>query len=156
MLQSLVWRYVWQSQSTSDGHTITMDDSNAFCAPSSSPGRVFEHNGIPNHHISLSRNRWEKSLEEAYEGWNGETQAGGEPSAVKEQGRGGSNLGGLFRRPGVVYPILPTGHMRLPRSSSRSSFSGEDVEDGGKHFITFVVQVGVDSGRRSPTCHRLL
>lgn len=56
--------------------------------------------------------RWERWSEEAYEGWG---WAGGEAPGVGTPERGRSTLGGLFRRPGVVYPIHPTGHLRLPR-----------------------------------------
>ena len=91
--------------------------------------------------------RWEELLEEAYEGW-------GPKPAPQEEGRWRkqeTNLRGLFPHPGVVYPILPTGGMRLPRPSP-GLFSSENdgsasVEGtrtlGETRRVRFVVQVRV-------------
>lgn len=71
--------------------------------------------------------RWEESLEEAYEGWGGQgtelSSGSGGGSKAPAQGtkrrKKVTNLRGLFPQPGVVYPIVPTGHMRLPRPQPR-------------------------------------
>ena len=44
----------------------------------------------------------------------------------------------MFRRPGVVYPIHPTGHMRLPRPKLPFKHDGTGGDEGR---VTFVVQV---------------
>lgn len=104
------------------------------------------------HHIIESR--WERWSEEAYEGWG---WSGGDKHGLKEavpstnriasaeevdgySVRGNSSFGALFRHPGVVYPIHPTGHMRLPRP--KLPFVG-GVGGGpkGGDPVTFVVQV---------------
>lgn len=68
-----------------------------------------------------------------------------------------SSLRGLFPHPGVVYPILPTGGMRIPRPAPGLASSGNDgnaSEEGTRTLgetrrVGFVVQVmtGVAGGR---------
>lgn len=91
--------------------------------------------------------RWEHWSEEAYEGWGwgegagvvNDAGASASTSVVAEDvERGNSTFGGMFRRPGVVYPIHPTGHMRLPRP--KLPFK-EDGTGGNEGRVTFVVQV---------------
>ena len=59
--------------------------------------------------------------------------------------RGNSTFGALFRRPGVVYPIHPAGHLRLPRPKLPFKREGQlRGGDGGAReegLVTFVVQV---------------
>ncbi|CAM9540616.1 unnamed protein product, partial [Ectocarpus sp. 4 AP-2014] len=96
--------------------------------------------------------QWERWSEEAYEGWgwdadnqphpHGSPSSDAEAATAEDQGpeeegaqreeeagylddmeRGNSTFGALFRRPGVVYPIHPTGHLRLPRP--KRPFAGQ-------------------------------
>lgn len=92
--------------------------------------------------------RWEHWSEEAYEGWGwgnvgvvndaGAASAPSSSAVAEDVGRGNSTFGGMFRRPGVVYPIHPTGHMRLPRPKLPFKQDGTGGEEGR---VTFVVQV---------------
>lgn len=73
----------------------------------------------------------------------------GEVLGWADDQRGNSTFGGIFRRPGVVYPIHPTGHLRLPRP--KHPFGGAAAAEGGqeegeqqkkKEEVIYVVQVG--------------
>ena len=100
--------------------------------------------------LKHARGRYEESLEEAYEGWGGQgtgANSGGSGGAGSEAPAQGTkrrkkvtNLRGLFPRPGVVYPIVPTGHMRLPRPrprpSEKQSSGGGDGGGGLFNVIT--------------------
>ena len=91
--------------------------------------------------------RWEELLEEAYEGWGPQTS----PHANKPTRKKETNLRGLFPHPGVVYPILPTGGMKIPRPSTGLFPSRTDggastdgtMGRGETRRVNFVVQVGV-------------
>lgn len=95
--------------------------------------------------------RWEELLEEAYEGWGPKTSPqADEPTRKKE-----TNLRGLFPHPGVVYPILPTGAMRIPRPGtglfSSQNDGGASVDRtlgrGETRQVKFVVQVSGRGGQ---------
>lgn len=84
---------------------------------------------------------WERWSEEAYEGWGWDTDG---PRAAGVASRGNSTFGGLFRRAGVVFPIHPAGHLRLPRPKSPFKEESHDSGSGGggdDGRVTFVVQV---------------
>ncbi|CAM9971551.1 unnamed protein product [Ascophyllum nodosum] len=93
---------------------------------------------------------WERWLEQAYEGWGERAERDPEDHEEihPERNHQGSNLGGLFRRPGVVYPIHPTGHMRVPRPSGRKKFGSDVVEGGRRPVARFIVQGKLESVRR--------
>lgn len=73
--------------------------------------------------------------------------------------RGNSTFGAIFRRPGVVYPIHPTGHLRLPRPKrpfgglADAGGGGDGQGQGGvgenkkREEVIFVVQVSVGGSR---------
>lgn len=99
--------------------------------------------------LDASASRWEHWSEEAYEGWGwggasvvaNDAEASASTSAVAgDVGRGNSTFGCMFRRPGVVFPIHPTGHMRLPRPKLPFKQDGSGGDEGR---VTFVVQVRV-------------
>ena len=108
--------------------------------------------------LGTSASRWEHWSEEAYEGWGWggagvvANDAGASVSAsaaAADVGRGNSTFGGMFRRPGVVFPIHPTGHMRLPRP--KLPFK-QDSTGGDEGRVTFVVQVRALSVTRGAYC----
>ncbi|CAM9454690.1 unnamed protein product [Scytosiphon promiscuus] len=69
--------------------------------------------------------RWEQSLEEAYEGWGGgPVHDPTVPHNSTSRRPKVTNLRGVFRRPGVVYPIVPTGNLRLPRPNRQAGGDG--------------------------------
>lgn len=97
--------------------------------------------------LGTSASRWEHWSEEAYEGWgwggagvvaNGAGASASASAVAGGVGRGNSTFGGMFRRPGVVFPIHPTGHMRLPRPKLPFKQDGTGGDEGR---VTFVVQV---------------
>lgn len=94
-------------------------------------------------------------LAERVDDGGGDEDEGAAESGYAE--RGNSTLGALFRRPGVVYPIHPTGHLRLPRPKRPFAGPAEKMEEGGgeeeeegdqkkREEVIFVVQVLVHRG----------
>lgn len=103
--------------------------------------------------LFLTKTRWERWSEEAYEGWGwgNSTAETADDAALGDADSGNSSFGALFRRPGVVYPIHPTGHLSLPRPKLPfKRDTGAAQAGGGQGNVTFVVQVGRRVGRARP------
>lgn len=109
---------------------------------------------IPSYSFAIAS--WERWAEEAHEGWGwgmgveedaavvaGEQHEQGEPMKddVLNLGVGNSTMGALFERNGVVFPIHPTGHMRLPSPKAPFKQTGELAGAVGQQNVTFVIQV---------------